>query len=149
MMQQDSGIIVNLTGGGFARPNLGGSAYGSSKAGVIRVTDTLAEELRREGYNILVYGIDPGFVKGGMTKLLAESKSGRRWLPHVKEGLEAGRDNPAEDVGAAISRLIQISPPELTGRVFSYRDNIEALVKRAGEIQEQELYQLRYHTFKS
>src|SRR5262245_18767680 len=45
MMRQKRGVIINLAGGGIDRPFLGASGYGSSKTGLMRLTDTLALEL--------------------------------------------------------------------------------------------------------
>jgi NAD(P)-dependent dehydrogenase (short-subunit alcohol dehydrogenase family) len=142
MLQRNRGIIVNMAGGGYDRPNAGGTGYAASKAGLMRLTDTLAAELDGR-CDVQVYGFWPGFVRSGMTRLLAESEQGRRWLPHVGGGLEKNEDHPAEDVGRAIARLISISRPELAGRIFSYDDDFDWIAQHAGDIQRNDWHQLR------
>jgi 3-oxoacyl-[acyl-carrier protein] reductase len=66
MIQSGGGKIVNVTGGGEgAFPRF--SAYACSKSAMVRLTETLAEELRE--YNIQVNAIAPGAVN---TRLLDE-----------------------------------------------------------------------------
>ena len=61
MIRQRRGKIINLSGGGAVTPRPRYSAYASSKAGVVRLTETLAGELAE--YNIQVNAITSGFVK--------------------------------------------------------------------------------------
>jgi len=71
MLKQGNGTIILFSGGGaaYARPYF--SAYGSSKTGVLRLTETLAVELRESGIN--VYAVAPGAVKTKMTKEVVEN----------------------------------------------------------------------------
>ena len=142
MMSRNQGIIINMTGGGYNYPLPGGSGYASSKAAVTRLTDTLAFELKGQ-YDIQVYGLNPGLVRSGMSEFVARSEQGRRWLPHVETDLETGRDHPAEDVGRAVVQLIGISCPPLSGRLFLYDADFEQVARRANEIEERDLCQLR------
>ncbi len=75
MLKQKSGLILNLSGGGsvYARPCF--SAYGSSKTAVLRLTETLHEELK--GKNINVIAIAPGAVWTSMTKSVLTKNSNR------------------------------------------------------------------------
>ena len=142
MMERNRGIIINMTGGGASSPMLGGGAYGSSKAALMRVTDTLAAELG-DDYAIQVFGLDPGFVRSGISEHVAETPGGQRWLPYVKKDLEAGRDHPADDVGAAVANLVRIATPDLSGRIFSFADDFDSIARRATEIRQNDLRQLR------
>ena len=65
--QQKSGKVINLSGGGATAPLPNISAYAASKAAVVRLTETLAEELR--GTNIDVNAIAPGALN---TRLMDE-----------------------------------------------------------------------------
>jgi NAD(P)-dependent dehydrogenase (short-subunit alcohol dehydrogenase family) len=67
MKQAGRGKIINLSGGGATAPLPRFSAYAASKAAVVRLTETLAEELRE--FLIDVNAIAPGALN---TRLLGE-----------------------------------------------------------------------------
>ena len=58
MIEQGGGHIINLGGGGSAYPRADHSAYASSKAAIVRFSDTLAEEVREK--NVKVNVLSPG-----------------------------------------------------------------------------------------
>ena len=58
MKKKGGGKIINLSGGGATNPLPRLSAYAASKAAVVRLTETLAEELRE--FSIAVNAIAPG-----------------------------------------------------------------------------------------
>jgi NAD(P)-dependent dehydrogenase (short-subunit alcohol dehydrogenase family) len=58
MKKKGGGKIINLSGGGATNPLPRLSAYAASKAAVVRLTETLAEELRE--CSIMVNAIAPG-----------------------------------------------------------------------------------------
>jgi len=60
MIERRQGKIINFSGGGAASPLPRFSAYGASKAAIVRLTETLAEEVKE--YNIQVNAIAPGAV---------------------------------------------------------------------------------------
>jgi NAD(P)-dependent dehydrogenase (short-subunit alcohol dehydrogenase family) len=65
LKQNRHGKIINLSGGGATSPMPGMSAYASSKAAIVRFTETIALELKR--YNIDVNAVAPGAMN---TRLL-------------------------------------------------------------------------------
>jgi NAD(P)-dependent dehydrogenase (short-subunit alcohol dehydrogenase family) len=67
MKELRRGKIINLSGGGATAPLPRISAYAASKAAVVRLTETLAEELRE--FSIDVNAIAPGALN---TRLLEE-----------------------------------------------------------------------------
>jgi NAD(P)-dependent dehydrogenase (short-subunit alcohol dehydrogenase family) len=67
MKERQRGKIINLSGGGATAPLPRFSAYAASKAAVVRLTETLAEELRE--FSIDVNAIAPGALN---TRLLDE-----------------------------------------------------------------------------
>lgn len=67
MKQQRAGKIILLSGGGATKPMPNLSAYAVSKAAVVRLGDTLAEEL--QDYGVDVNSIAPGALN---TRLLEE-----------------------------------------------------------------------------
>ena len=147
MMKQRHGIIINLAGGGIDRPFLGASGYGSSKTGLMRLTDTLAFELRQAGYaGIQVYGIDPGFTRTAMTERIPRTKEGAKWIPEMEEWFRVGKDHPAKEAAEAVAQLIQISQPTLSGRVFFWHQKFAEIDRRAQDIQARDTFQIRYLT---
>jgi NAD(P)-dependent dehydrogenase (short-subunit alcohol dehydrogenase family) len=67
MKVQGGGSIINLSGGGATAPRPNFSAYGTAKAGLVRFSETLAEEVKI--HNIRVNCISPGAMQ---TAMLAE-----------------------------------------------------------------------------
>jgi NAD(P)-dependent dehydrogenase (short-subunit alcohol dehydrogenase family) len=67
MKPRGRGKIINLSGGGATNPLPRLSAYAASKAAVVRLTETLAEELRE--FSIDVNAVAPGALN---TRLLDE-----------------------------------------------------------------------------
>jgi len=78
MIEKKAGKIINFSGGGagYSRPNF--SAYAVSKAGVVRFTEILADELR--DYHIQVNSVAPGMIETKMLNGILEAgpeKSGQ------------------------------------------------------------------------
>ncbi|HOL22577.1 MAG TPA: SDR family oxidoreductase [bacterium] len=144
MMKKNSGIIINMNGGGATFPLPGGSAYGCSKAAVMRFTETLAKELERAGSSIIVFGIGPGLVKTEMTEFQVLSEQGRKWIPSTKECFEKGQVNPPELCARTAIELIKIACPEINGRNFGAGQNIQELQKQLSKIKENDLYVMRF-----
>ncbi|MBI1872344.1 MAG: SDR family oxidoreductase, partial [Acidobacteria bacterium] len=68
MIVTGSGSIIHFSGGGAAhgRPNF--SAYAASKAGLLRLVETVAQELGLAGYtDVIINAIAPGGVRTAMT----------------------------------------------------------------------------------
>lgn len=127
LLEADRGSIVNVVGGGFDRPNPGGTSYAAAKAGVARLTDTLAAELDQKGGRVSVHGHMPGLVRSAMTERLASDPAGKRWLPHVAHGLDSGEDVPAAAVAASIIHLVEMSPYLPSGTIYAWDDDLDYL----------------------
>lgn len=143
MIKKNSGVIINMNGGGAASPLPGGSAYGSSKAALMRFTETLARELEGEGYGIFVFGMGPGLVDTEMTRLQAESPLGMRWIPSTGECLRHGKTYKPEKCAAASIELVKIASRQLNGRNFSADTNFKAVERDLAKIVEEDLFVLR------
>lgn len=68
MRDKGGGTIVNTASEGGIRPGLGLGVYSVSKAGVVMLTQVLAQELGR--YNIRVNAIAPGVIKTRLSEAL-------------------------------------------------------------------------------
>ena len=134
MMARDEGIIINMNGGGSTGPLTGGSGYGCSKAGLLRLTDTLAAELEKEGSHVLVLAMGPGLVQTEMTQLQVDDPLGVKWIPSTKESLAKGNHRPPEDCARDTVKLIRIACPELNGRIFGAGDDFDQIARDAAEI---------------
>ena len=80
-MKRDCGVIINMNGGGSTYPLPGGSAYGSSKAALLRFTETLARELERVGSRVWASRTDQPGLWANLSHLEAD-----RW---VNDGCQA------------------------------------------------------------
>lgn len=148
MIQRDSGIIINMSGGGAAGPMAGGSGYGCSKAALLRLTDTLAQELEQISSAVLVYAMDPGFNPTDMTRAISQAPGAAQWLPRVQQRLESGEGRRPEECAQTSLALIRLSPRELNGRVLYAGDDLEALLADAAQIRQQDLLSLRFRAYK-
>jgi len=64
MRKSDGASIINLSGGGATGPRANFSSYATAKAGLIRFSETIADELKGDG--IRVNCIAPGAMKTAM-----------------------------------------------------------------------------------
>jgi NAD(P)-dependent dehydrogenase (short-subunit alcohol dehydrogenase family) len=143
MMDRNEGIIINMDGGGSGNPFAGGSGYACSKAALLRLTDSLAAELRRSLSSVLVFGMGPGFVRTDMTELQAVSPLGLKWMPGSKAAFDAHQDGPPENCAKATVQLIRAACPELSGRVFGVGTDFADVLSRAEDIAQKDLLTLR------
>jgi NAD(P)-dependent dehydrogenase (short-subunit alcohol dehydrogenase family) len=117
MLARGSGRLILLAGGGATSPRAGFSAYAASKAGVVRLAETLAEELRPY---VQVNAIAPGLVD---TALLDEvlAAGQRAGAEHERvRGARAGKiaSVPAE-LAAELAVFLSTAPTSLTGKLIS------------------------------
>jgi NAD(P)-dependent dehydrogenase (short-subunit alcohol dehydrogenase family) len=78
LLERASGRIVNIGAGAAARAGLGMGAYTASKAGVQRLTEALAEELKDRG--ITVNAILPGTIDTPRNRLDLPAADVSRWV---------------------------------------------------------------------
>jgi 3-oxoacyl-[acyl-carrier protein] reductase len=127
------GTIINLSGGGASKGRPTFSAYASSKTGVVRLTESVAEELRP--YDIAVYVIAPGGVYTEMTEelLLAAATAAPGDVAEA-ERIKATGGTPPERIGELAVFLASGAGRALTGRFVSAAwDDWEAMARRANE----------------
>lgn len=146
MREKNSGIIINMTGGGAKKAIGGSTGYATSKTAVLRLTDTLAAELEQTGSAVLVFAIDPGLIKTAMTENLAVLDPDATWLAAVKNLHNEDNSKP-EDTAKGLLELIHNAKPSLNGRVFQPKRNIAAVAQYADELQEKDLLKLTFKDF--
>jgi 3-oxoacyl-[acyl-carrier protein] reductase len=117
MMERRSGKIVNLSGGGATSPRPNFSAYGVSKAALIRLTETVAEEVRE--FNIQVNAVAPGAVNTSMLEevLKAGPRAGIELESARRRRIEGGI--PPELAARLVVFLASESSGSLTGKLIS------------------------------
>ena len=149
MLARDRGYVINLIGGGTASPLAYGSAYGSSKAAVMRLTETMALELAETG--VKVFAMSPGLVRTAMVASLVESSGGQRWAAEsVNAMFDEGRDVPPTFAAAMAVQLVSGKLDGLAGRaVRADRDDAEELERTTGEIVENDERVLRMVSYPS
>lgn len=142
MIRQGGGKVINLSGGGSASPRPRFSAYAASKAAVVRLTETLAEELR--DYNIQVNAIAPGAVHTRMTEevVAAGERGGVVELGKARR-VSAEANSPKAAVALAVF-LASAESDGLTGRLISaVWDDWASFPERMDRIIASDLYTLR------
>jgi 3-oxoacyl-[acyl-carrier protein] reductase len=138
------GKIVNLSGGGATAPLPRISAYAASKAAVVRMTDTLAEELR--DWNVDVNAIAPGALN---TRLLDEvlqagpEKVGQAFYDRSMKQRDEG--GAGLEKGAALAVFLAARQSDgITGRLISaVWDDWQNLPAQRDRIAKSDVYTLR------
>jgi len=142
MIENRYGKIINFSGGGaaYGRPYF--TAYASSKTAVVRLTESLAEEVK--GCNIDVNAIAPGAVDTQMLRqiLLAGCAAGEKELSKVEEQL--GATNTIEKPIALAIFLASAESNGLSGRLISaVWDDWQNMRDKMEKIAKSDLYTLR------
>ena len=143
MMKQRRGKIINLSGGGATSPRPHFSAYAASKTAVVRLTETLAEEVK--AFNIQVNAIAPGAVNTNMLQdvLAAGQAAGEKALAEARKQLETG-GMPPEKAAALAVFLASDDSNGLTGRLISaVWDDWSEIGNQIPQIMASDLYTLR------
>lgn len=112
MMRQRSGRIINISSVSGLMGNAGQANYSASKAGIIGMTRTVAQELA--GRKVTVNAICPGFIASEMTEAL-----GAAVLDEVKKRIPAKRLGEADEVADAVLYLASDSAAYITGEVLT------------------------------
>jgi len=142
--RQGYGKIVNLSGGGATAPLPRFSAYAASKAAVVRLTETFAEELRDA--RVDVNAIAPGALN---TRLLDEvlsagpEKVGRGFFDRALKQRDEGGAPLAK--GAELTAFLASGASDgITGRLLSALwDDWAGLPARREQLAQGDVYTLR------
>jgi len=117
MMEQGHGKIINLSGGGAVSPRPRFTAYGASKAAIVRFTESLAEEVAE--YGIDVNAIAPGAINTDMLQDII--KAGAAAGTEEAEARQLASDG-CDEVGRAAALALYLASPRsdgLSGRLLS------------------------------
>jgi NAD(P)-dependent dehydrogenase (short-subunit alcohol dehydrogenase family) len=141
MVERSAGRIVNVATLAAAIPYPFASAYASSKAAVLRFTDSLAVALAPHG--ISVFAISPGLVQTRLLDEMTKTPEGREWLPEFVDRTDYV---PASLAGRLVADLASGIADRLTGRFIHVSDNLADLAEHADEIVEGDIRILRLPT---
>ena len=144
MIEQGRGKIINLSGAGVTQPSETLSAYGASKAAVIRFTETLAVEMRP--HNIFVNALGPGQIDTSLLDPMASDESlvAPVMQSHVRN-TRSGHGASLENAAALAVWLASSDSDGLSGRLISStQDDWRTLASRIPEIMESDKYTLRF-----
>lgn len=145
MVARQSGRIITTASGAGLGPWPYLAAYAIGKCAVIRFSENLAAETKEHG--ITVFAITPGLVRTSMTEAGARSSEDEEWLGgFFRKSFAAGRDVPPEHAANLVVLLASGQADALSGCCIDVRDDVAAMVERAEEIQQDDLYTLRLRT---
>jgi 3-oxoacyl-[acyl-carrier protein] reductase len=111
MMRERWGRIINISSVVGEAGNAGQANYVASKAGLIGLTKSLAQEIASR--NVTVNAVAPGFVETDMTAVLNEDLKTR-----MKQAIPLGRFGNPDDIAAAVRFLASDEAGYITGHVL-------------------------------
>lgn len=146
MLARGEGRIINVTSeaGVYRWPNV--SAYAVSKSAVVKFTENLAAETKREG--IVVLSVHPGLHAIGLTETALAGNA----LPGSPQAAVADwlRDELTGERAASPERaaglMVQLAAGKgdvLSGRHLSVHDDLDLLLERVVDVRRDDLCTLR------
>lgn len=144
MIQRQQGRIINLSGGGATGPRPHFSAYAVAKAGLVRFSETIAEEVK--SFHIAVNCVAPGVMN---TDMLAQIRQAGVTKVGDKEYQQAAAK--ADDDDTVIKRAADLclflaasASDGITGKLISaVWDPWTTLADYVHELQNSDIYTLR------
>ena len=144
MLERSTGRIINLSGAGATNAWSNMSAYCSSKAAVVRLTEVLAQEL--DGKGITVNALGPGSVHTSMWDRMTEqaADAGADFIHELGLRVTSGGGASIDECAELAVWLASGESGALTGRLISAAtDDFRAMPPRISEIMRGDAYTLR------
>jgi NAD(P)-dependent dehydrogenase (short-subunit alcohol dehydrogenase family) len=144
MKENNSGKIINLSGGGATAPLPRISAYAASKAAVVRLTETLAEECK--GYSIDINAIAPGALNTRLLDEILESGPDIVGKSFYEKALKQKADGGTPlDLGASLCVYLASSDSNgISGKLISaVWDPWKNLARYREDLKNSDIYTLR------
>ncbi len=138
------GKIINISGGGSANPRPYFSSYSVSKVGVVRFSETIAEELKE--YSIDVNCVAPGALNTRMLDEVLEAGASKVGEEYYKKALlqKASGGSSLKNAAELVTFLASDESNGITGKlVASVWDKWREFPKHIDELKNSDLYTLR------
>ena len=111
MLKNKKGKIINVTSVVGHTGNIGQANYSASKAGIIGMSKSLAQEYGRK--NITINCVSPGFIKSDMTDKISDN-----YKKIMEEKISLGRFGVPEDVANVVAFLSSGLSNYITGETI-------------------------------
>ncbi len=119
MIEKKQGKIINFSGGGATSSLPRFTAYAVSKTAVVRLTETLADEVKE--FNIQVNCIAPGAVDTSLqNEVMAAGEKAGEIFTRFKQNRESGKGWVPKELAAGLSVFLASSDSDgLTGKLIA------------------------------
>jgi NAD(P)-dependent dehydrogenase (short-subunit alcohol dehydrogenase family) len=144
MKSQGGGAIINVSGGGATSPRPFFSAYAAAKAGLVRLTETIAAESGRHG--IRANAIAPGAMNTEMHNAVLRAGPALAGETDYRKAVEQAANGGAPSVTAAELAVFLASGAAagINGRLISaVWDPWKNLASHTAELAKSDVYTLR------
>ena len=111
MMKRRFGRIINITSIVGVTGNAGQANYAASKAGMIGMSKSLAQEVASRG--ITINSLAPGFIKTAMTDVLTDQQKDK-----LLTAVPTGRLGSVDDIAAGVVYLASEEASYVTGQTL-------------------------------
>jgi len=144
MIESQYGRIVNISGGGATAPRPNFSSYATAKCGLVRFSETLAQEVAL--YGITVNCVAPGIMKSGLTEKILDAGIEYAGSSEIESAQNISKENPyAEKRAAYLVHFLTTDPcNQINGKLISASwDPWEKLPDIAKDVRDNDVYTLR------